>query len=84
MIPVCYSDDWKFVGDEEYETLSVSGGFLGIIIPNGTDVIDVSLKFVPKGLSLGGLASLGGILIYSAIFVPYFIKNKRKNGDDEL
>ena len=82
MIPVVYSEDWKFTGDIDYETISVSGGFLGIIIPSGTDQISVSMKFVPKGLGLGGLASLGGVLIYFGLFAPYWIKKRKKNGDD--
>ncbi|XMB71531.1 hypothetical protein RJI07_05290 [Mycoplasmatota bacterium WC30] len=82
VIPVVYSDDWKFITDVEYETISTSGGFLGIIIPSGTDNIEISLKFVPKGLTYGGLASLGGLLIYLGIFMPSWIKKRNKNGDE--
>ncbi len=82
MIPVAYSDDWKFIGDTTYETLSINGGFLGIVIPNGTEEISISMKFIPKGLDIGALASLGGVLIYLGIFIPYWKKKKTINGDD--
>ncbi|MBN2876718.1 MAG: hypothetical protein JXL85_03595 [Bacilli bacterium] len=88
VIPVAYSDDWKITSPNQYETLSVSGGFLGIVIPPrptvaaGTEFfVDITLKFVPKGLNLGALATLGGTLVYLGIFLPGWIK-KRKNGDE--
>ncbi len=83
VIPVAYSDDWIITSDIQYETISASGGFLGIIIPNGTTDIDITLTFVPKGLDIGGLASAAGILIYIGIFLPGWIK-KRKNGVDTV
>ena len=81
MIPICYSDDWIFTGDKSYETLSVSGGFLGIVIPGEEKDIDISMKFAPKGLDLGLYGTLAGSIIYLGIFTPYWIK-KKKNGDD--
>jgi len=83
VIPVAFSDDWQFITETEYETISASGGFLGIIIPNGTDSVDISLKFVPKGLDLGIYASLGGLFVYLTIFLPGWIK-RRKNGVDNV
>ncbi len=80
MIPVCYSDDWVIISETQYETLSLSGGFLGVVIPNGTHEINITLKFMPKGLGLGAIVSLGGVIVYSAIFVPYIIKKRKKNG----
>ena len=82
MIPVCYSDDWKIISDVQYDTLSISGGFLGVVVPNGTSEIDITFKFVPKGLDIGALITAGGILVYSAIFIPYVIKKRNKNGVD--
>lgn len=81
VIPVVYSDDWKITSGVQYETMSTSGGFLGIVIPNGTTNIDITMKFVPKGLYLGFLVSLGGILVYTTIFLPPYII-KRKKGVD--
>ncbi len=81
VIPVVYSDDWKFTSNIEYETLSVSGGFLGIVIPNGTSTVDISMKFVPKGLDIGALLTLGGIVIYLGIFA-FYDEDKKNNGDE--
>jgi len=83
VIPVAYSDDWKITSAVQYETMSVSGGFLGIVIPNGTAYVNITMKFVPSGFGLGSLVTLGGIVVYLAIFLPSWIK-KRKNGDDIL
>lgn len=83
VIPVVYSDDWEFTDDSNYKMISASGGFLGIIVPNGVTYINISMKFVPKGLDLGALGSLAGILIYMGIFLPSWIK-KRKKGADEI
>ncbi len=79
VIPVTYSDDWKITSDIQYETISTSGGFLGIIIPSETTYINVTMKFIPKGIYLGLLGSLGGIMIYTAIFLSGHLK-KHKNG----
>ncbi|MBU1144439.1 MAG: YfhO family protein [Firmicutes bacterium] len=81
VIPVAYSEEWVFTSETKYETLSASGGFLGIIIPEGVNSIDIQLKFVPKGLKLGALGSLAGILIYGAIFIPTCLieRNKKKS-----
>ena len=82
VVPVCYSDDWIFTDGNDYETISVSGGFLGIVVPNNVNFVSVQMKFEPKGLDTGALISLGGLLVYLGIFTPYWIKNRRKNGDD--
>ncbi len=76
MIPVAYSEEWIITSENHYDTISVSGGFLGIVIPNGVSDIDVSLKFVPKGLNQGALVSLAGLGIYALIFVPVFVFKK--------
>lgn len=79
VIPVAYSEEWQFVSDTNYQTLSASGGFLGIIIPAGIDDIEIDMRFVPKGLAKGALASLGATLIYLGIFIPIeLIKRKKK------
>lgn len=81
MIPVAFSDDWIITSPTPYQTMSTSGGFLGIMIPNGTSQIDVTLKFKPKGLGLGALITLGGLIVYTGIFLPAWLK-KEKIGDD--
>jgi len=56
MVPVAYSEEWVITSGQTYETLAVSGGFLGIVVPAGVTDVSVSLKFVPKGLISGTLS----------------------------
>lgn len=83
VIPVAYSDDWVITSEVQYETMSTSGGFLGIIVPSGTAYINITMEFQPTGIGIGALASLGSVMFYLVIFLPTWIK-KRKNGDDIL
>ncbi|MFW5794038.1 MAG: YfhO family protein [Bacillota bacterium] len=80
-IPVTYSDDWQFTSNQKYDKISVSGGFLGIIIPEGTETVDISLKFIPKNIENGAYLSLAGILIYLTICSVPFIKKHLKRRD---
>ena len=76
-----YSNDWKVL-TEGYETCNIDGGFLGIIIPENTDFVDVSLEFKPDKLSTGLKVSIVGSIIYLSITIMAFaipaIKKKRK------
>lgn len=80
-IPVTYSDDWEFTSAQKYDKISVSGGFLGIIIPEGTETVDISLTFIPKNIVNGGHLSLAGILIYLTICSMPIIKKRLKRRD---
>ena len=85
MIPVAYSEEWKIISGQDYETLAVSGGFLGIIIPHGITEVDLTLRFEPKGLAVGALATGGGFLIFGLVFlIPHFIKRGRKQAADPI
>ena len=77
VVPVAYSEEWQFVSDTQYETISASGGFLGIIIPADVDIIEIEMRFVPKGLAKGALASGGATLVYLGIFLPIWIVKRR-------
>ena len=79
VVPVAYSEDWQFTTDIKYDTISVNGGFLGIVVPKGTLNININMKFMPKYLDLGLYASLAGISIYCLIFfVPLLIERKKR------
>ncbi len=78
MIPVVYSEEWIITNDVDYDTISISGGFLGIVIPKGTESVDVTLKFEPDGVTHGAYGSLVGVVIYVAIFAPALIKKRKK------
>jgi uncharacterized membrane protein YfhO len=80
MIPVAYSEEW-IVQSGDYKTFSVSGGFLGILIPSGEEAIDITLKFVPKGWKTGLLVSIGASLTYAGIFlIPHWIRRQKAKG----
>ena len=64
-----YSDDWK-VANNKYETCNVNGGFLGVIIPEGEEFIDITLNYEPRGFYTGCKISLVGCIIYLGITVP--------------
>jgi uncharacterized membrane protein YfhO len=78
VIPVAYSDDWVFTDGKTYETISANGGFLGIVVPNDVSYVNISMKFVPKGLDLGALATAVGTLVYLGIFLPGWIRKKKE------
>ncbi len=78
MIPIAYSEEWILTSDIPYETMSVSGGFLGIIIPHGTTDVYITMKYVPEGLKDGAKASVAGFLIYAVIFLPVFLESRKR------
>ncbi|MFA5006344.1 MAG: hypothetical protein WC509_02620 [Candidatus Izemoplasmatales bacterium] len=79
MIPVAYSEEWKITSGQDYETLSVSGGFLGIVIPHGVADISLTLRFEPKGLPQGALATASSTAIYALVFlIPYLIRRGKR------
>jgi len=79
MVPVTYSEEWIITSEVPYQTVSVTGGFLGIVIPKGTTEVAITLKFVPKGLETGALITLGSGAVYAGIYLLlHFIKKKKK------
>lgn len=80
VIPVTYSDDWQFTTDDIYDKISVSGGFLGIVIPEGTEHVDIQLRFVPKALDTGLKLTLGGTLVFIGVILTPIVVNKFKRG----
>lgn len=85
VIPVTYSEDWKLESEIEYDTMSVSGGFLGIVIPRDTVSVAISMKYIPKNIHLGGWVTLGAVVVYlGAIVTPEILKRKKdKEKTDE-
>ncbi|QWB99985.1 YfhO family protein [Mycoplasmatota bacterium] len=80
-IPVTYSDDWQFTSDEIYDKISVSGGFLGIIVPEGKTSVDITMKFIPKNLESGLYISLFSTLVFLSILGYPIIKKRLKRSD---
>jgi len=78
VIPIAYSEEWVITSGQEYTTFSASGGFLGVLIPNGVTDIDLSLRFIPKGLNIGLIASFGSLLVYLGIFIPTLLIQKKR------
>ncbi|MFP4478204.1 MAG: YfhO family protein [Candidatus Izemoplasmatales bacterium] len=80
-VPVTYSDDWQFTSDVKYDKISVSGGFLGIIVPEGETSVEITLKFMPKNIKTGLYISLMGTGIYSGLIAYPILKKRLKRGD---
>ena len=84
VVPVTYSEEWQFTTAETYDTISVSGGFLGIVIPKGTQEVNLSMKFVPKNIDYGLYISLGATSVYLLIFIlPMTIKKIRGSKNEK-
>ena len=73
-----YSDDW-FV-NEGYETCSINGGFLGIIVKGDIKNVDINLSFKPKYFDTGCKLTALGCIIYFSLCISYLgvvmLKNK--------
>ncbi len=82
VVPVAYSEEWVITSQTQYQTVSASGGFLGIIIPYGNDSVEITLEFQPKGFELGLLGSLGGTFVYILIFGLSYIVNKKNKKEN--
>ena len=63
-----YSADWK-IKNEGYETVIVDGAFLGILVPEGVNNVDITLRFEPKGYYLGLQVSLSGMILFLTISI---------------
>ncbi|HKL47373.1 MAG TPA: hypothetical protein VJ878_01790, partial [Candidatus Izemoplasmatales bacterium] len=83
-IPVTYSNDWQFTSSQKYDKISVSGGFLGLVIPAGTNQVDVTLKFVPKNIRLGLMISLASTVMYAGVVVYPLIQRKMRRSDNDV
>ena len=70
-----YDDGWKIqINGQEVKKYQVNGGFIGIPIQAGENVID--MYFVPEGFKLGFIISTISILTYIALFIFEFKKRK--------
>ncbi|MGM9969215.1 MAG: hypothetical protein ACI35S_02335 [Anaeroplasma sp.] len=80
-----YSSDW-IVSDSKYKTCNINGGFLGIIVPEGVENVDVNLSFEPYGFNSGCKISIVGCIIYLSITIPVvsiiIYKRKRKKKEN--
>ena len=78
VIPVTYSDQWEIIQGGDYQTMAVSGGFLGVLVPEGTQEVDIRLRFMPKNFSQGTQISLIALPIYLGVIgIEILIKNKK-------
>jgi len=84
VIPVTYSEEWTVTSEQQYETISASGGMLGIIVPAGIEDVSIELRFIPKGLKEGALGSLAFIAVYLGIFLPGWISEKKKRNKEQI
>lgn len=68
-----YSSGWRVVDDnnQSYSTISVNGGFLGVVIPKGTT--NLSFRYITPGFKIGAVMSGMGIL---SLLVMIYIDRK--------
>ena len=74
-----YSNDWSV--NEGYEVCEVNGGFVGVIVPEGIENVDIELSFNPAGYTAGLQISGISCIIYLIVAVPsliIIIKKRRK------
>ena len=75
-----YSKDW-IIMNSDYETIAVDGAFLGILVPEGNNNVDITLRYKPTGYYEGLAISLVGSSIYLTICIitlgVVVIKRKR-------
>lgn len=65
-LPIGYADG--FVCDKNYaKVVSINGGFVGLLIDSKDDIIDLNLKFIPKGYSNSFKITKIGCIIYIII-----------------
>ncbi len=78
-----YSTDWEIVNNDlGYKTVNINGGFLGVIVPEGVDKVDITLRFNPKGMDQGlKLNEIGVIIYFSIVSLGLLYETKKKIGD---
>ncbi|MCR5350619.1 MAG: YfhO family protein [Acholeplasmatales bacterium] len=68
-----YSNSWE-VSNSDYETICVDGSFLGIVVPSGTETVNISVKYVTPGIKYGIIISTFGVVAYLGLISPVLIK----------
>ena len=82
LIPITYSPD--FVINNDFRIIRVTGGLLGVVIPDGVKDIDFMLSFTVPVFRQGLIISLGGVTllgIYAGVDV--LIKHKKRDEQHE-
>ncbi len=76
VIPIPYSEEWQ--NEDGYATMSVNGGFLGVLVPEDIRHADIQMTFLPKGLKDGLLGSAVAWFVYGGIFGIMWIKRRKE------
>ena len=76
-LPITYSEEWKLSDSTNYEIVRVNGGYLGILVKENVENINISLEFEPSGLKSGVLGSFIGVLIYVVYVILENYKKRR-------
>ena len=77
VIPVTYNECW--VNNKNYEMVKTYGGLLGVIVPEGSNEVDLVLEYKPRYLNGSALISVSGVIIYGLVV----LYNYRRLKEDE-
>ena len=77
VVPVTYNECWT--NNKDYKMVKTYGGLTGIVIPKGSNNVDLVLEYKPRYLNGSAMLSICGVMIY-ALIIAY---NVRRLNDDE-
>lgn len=72
-----FDEGWKAtVNGKEVKLSRINCGFTGLLLPAGNS--DVHLTFEPRLMAEGGMVSAGALLVFAALIIIQFMKDRRK------
>ena len=78
-----YEDGWKvYVDGVEAEKLQLTEGFTGVELTKGAH--NIRFEYCPKGLKVGIMISVIGVVAFIAICILEILKKKKEKGSDEV
>jgi len=76
VLPVVYSEEWV-CENSDYELVRANGGYLGVVVKNGVEDVNLSITFKPSGVKSGLIISLVGFGIYG-LYIGLILYKKKK------
>ena len=78
VLPITYSDEWE-TNNSDYKLIKVNGGFLGVVVKNGIEDVNVLITFAPTGVKVGFVGTCVGLCIYGVYIGFICYKRKKEN-----